>query len=453
MLLLSPHQAHAEPDAAADWDWAQASPNLTLLGSGCSTLADLPPEAAGETDVVLIVPPSRLSWHRIQLPPVPARKRLAALHGLLEEVLLDEPERLQFALPPGKLDVRAPVWVAVCDRGWLDACIAALRAAGRTVRRIVPAVPPAMPQAQTLVWSHAEGDGARLTISGPAGVVSLPAPWNDEAHDAHAITAVQTLIAAAQRTASGDAATGTNDAKEGAPQATPAQTGAQLSIATPDTMAAAQAALPQLSWQTETTPRQWLRGAASGWNLAQFELQEALGAQRGAALRAFLSSLWHESRWRALRWGLGALLLVHVAGLHALAWQERKAVRDLRTQTQRVVTQTFPHLTVVLDAPRQMGAELERLRRNAGELGPADLESLLQALGAAQQSAQLSASFRIEGLRYTGGLNHEVRLRHARLSEADRAALEATAARLGWQLQKGQGGSAAGESVLKRGRS
>src|SRR5690606_20222031 len=126
-------------------------------------------------------------------------------------------------------------------------------------------------------------------------------------------------------------------------------------------------------------PRQWLRGAASGWNLAQFELQEALGAQRGAALRAFLSSLWHESRWRALRWGLGALLLVHVAGLHALAWQERKAVRDLRTQTQRVVTQTFPHLTVVLDAPRQMGAELERLRRNAGELGPADLESLLQA--------------------------------------------------------------------------
>ena len=44
---------------------------------------------------------------------------------------------------------------------------------------------------------------------------------------------------------------------------------------------------------------------------------------------------------------------------------------------------TFPHVTVVVDAPLQMARELARLRQASGQLGPADFEAQLQALGAA----------------------------------------------------------------------
>lgn len=143
---------------------------------------------------------------------------------------------------------------------------------------------------------------------------------------------------------------------------------------------------------------------------------------------------------------MAALLAVHIAGLHTLAWQERAALRQLRADTQRTASQTFPRLTVVLDAPRQMQRELDGLRRGAGELGPADLESLLHALG----SAPALSGLQLSSLRYTP---REARLRHA-AGEPTHAALALAAARQGWTLEtssgSGPGASGTAESVLKR---
>ena len=47
----------------------------------------------------------------------------------------------------------------------------------------------------------------------------------------------------------------------------------------------------------------------------------------------------------------------------------------------QVVTQTFPEIQVVVDAPLQMRREVERLRQAAGQTGSDGLEPLLAALG------------------------------------------------------------------------
>ncbi|EYC51064.1 general secretion pathway protein GspL [Hylemonella gracilis str. Niagara R] len=432
MLLLTPSLSNtALPPATAtrlpdeDWHWAQVNPYLSGPGFAIAAHGSGPSAAwPQDASVVLVVPPQRLSWHLVRLPKVPARKRLAALHGLLEEALLDDPAQLQFALPPGHPaagTAQGLTWVATCDRAWLDACLASLRAAGRPALRIAPAFPPPA-DATTQLWISAETGTAWLHIGGPAGLISLPLA----AFVAQDASACATLLSAAQGKTSASVP--------------------PVCTATPDAMAEAQAALPALPWKTEPQAQQWLRGVNSGWNLAQFELRDALGARRGQALLERLKPFWQAPRWRPLRWGAAALVMVQIIGLHTWAWRDRAALRALRLETQRTATQTFPKLTVVLDAPRQMQRELDAMRHGAGQLGPADLESLLQAMGATPALAGLQ----LESLRYSA---REVRLRHAP-GEPVRAALALAAARQGWTLQAGSGGTpgSAGtvESVLKR---
>ncbi|MEN9475669.1 MAG: hypothetical protein RIS48_2391, partial [Pseudomonadota bacterium] len=95
--------------------------------------------------------------------------------------------------------------------------------------------------------------------------------------------------------------------------------------------------------------------------------------------------LARDPAWRPVRWSLGALLGLQLLGLNLLAWQEQAAERAQKAELQTLLTQTFPQVKLVLDAPRQMQAELERLRQQQGELGGGDFESLLAALGAGGQ--------------------------------------------------------------------
>ena len=50
--------------------------------------------------VVVVVADTDLSWHRIKLPKAPAARLRAAVAGVLEEQLLDEPEALHLAVAP-----------------------------------------------------------------------------------------------------------------------------------------------------------------------------------------------------------------------------------------------------------------------------------------------------------------------------------------------------------------
>ena len=85
------------------------------------------------TDIVALVPVSRLSWHRLELPRGAlkagmfqeggASRLRAVLDGLLEERVLDDTTQLHFAIEPAPR-ANQPVWVAACDRAWLHAWLA-----------------------------------------------------------------------------------------------------------------------------------------------------------------------------------------------------------------------------------------------------------------------------------------------------------------------------------------
>lgn len=102
-----------------------------------------------KAQVVALVPAHRLSWHAVQLPQgtlkqgyVQANPRLRdVLDGLLEDRLLDEPALLHVALEP-QARTNTPVWVAVCNRQWLQSGLQALAQAGLEVARVVPAYAP-----------------------------------------------------------------------------------------------------------------------------------------------------------------------------------------------------------------------------------------------------------------------------------------------------------------------
>jgi general secretion pathway protein L len=124
-----------------------------------------------------------------------------------------------------------------------------------------------------------------------------------------------------------------------------------------------------------------LRVAQSDWNLAQFDLSLSSGARRGQRLRQGLRQFRTASAWRPARWGLAALLVAQLLGLNAAAWHERSSLDAKRQAVRQTLQQTFPNVTLVLDAPVQMQRELAQLQQAGGQLSGRDLEAMLSALG------------------------------------------------------------------------
>ena len=75
--------------------------------------------------------------------------------------------------------------------------------------------------------------------------------------------------------------------------------------------------------------------------------------------------------------------MLQVAALNVTAWRSQQALKEKQAQTRQTLTQTFPQVTLVLDAPVQMRRALADLRQISGEASPRDLEALLQALAVA----------------------------------------------------------------------
>ena len=319
-----------QPGMADEWQAVQSP--LSLL-----------PRPERRTEVVLMVPAPALSWHRVSLPPglarAPARLQ-AALHGLLEEHLLHEPQQLQLALAPGWQSGQ-PAWVAACDRGWLLAHLQALEASGLMVQRIVPELAP---PAQGEVW-HALGDehsGWLWCCSAEHGVcgwpVSTAAHLPDSWLQGRSLLVEPPLASWAQ-----------------------ARSGAQIRLV--------------------NHASHWREALESGWNLGQFELQSRLHSGLRQRLRRLTDGPLHQPRWRAARWGLAALLLVQLTGLQAWAWKTQQQWQAKQAQWDGILQQSFPQVKLVVDAPLQMAREVERLRQASGQLAAQDFEAQLQALG------------------------------------------------------------------------
>ena len=143
------------------------------------------------------------------------------------------------------------------------------------------------------------------------------------------------------------------------------------------------------------------------------------GSLAGQLLRA--------PQWRAARWGAAVLLLAHLAGLNAWAWQERQMLASKKAAAHNALTQTFPQVKVVVDAPRQMERELAQLRQAAGGLAPRDLEVLLAAAAQA-----LPAQAQPSAIDFGAG---ELRLKGLNLTETDLTDAQARARATSHQLR------------------
>ncbi|MDD2919013.1 type II secretion system protein GspL [Rhodoferax sp.] len=348
---------NASADASAQYDYVLTADGSAPASYASVPLALLPLPTERQTEVVVLLPMSALSWHQVQLPKGSLARGLMAergasrlraiLEGLLEERLLDDPAQLHLALQPQPV-AEAPIWVAACDKTWLGAHLQALAQAGLAAHRIVPEFTPEA-LAHTL---YVLGDEQHPMLLG-ANLVLCP-------------------LSAAAVAWLGDA---------------PAQADLPEVVAEPAAAALAES-LFKRPVALQPRPQRLLQAAQTPWDLAQFELVNANRDRAWARLAQGSKNLLRSPQWRAARLALVALVLVNFVALNAWAWREQAALQAKRQAVRAVLTQTFPKIPVVVDAPLQMAREVAVLQRASGAASEADLEAMLSILAAVLPATQ-----------------------------------------------------------------
>ncbi len=361
-----------------------------------------------DRETIAVVPARAVSWHRVQLPAGTLSSGLmkdrnaprlrAVLEGLLEDQLLDEPAQLHFALQPGAR-TDAPVWVAVCDRTWLRSALDALQQAGQAPHRVVPEWAPevAMEQAppdtphRTQLWLTGTQDAARLVWTDATGVHSLPASAS------HGVAAPSHALVTA---------------------ALPVHLALHAELLAEPAVAQLAEQLFQREARVVTPTERLLEAARTDWDLAQFDM-----ARRNpwlARLTQTVGQLWSAPQWRAARWASVAIAIVQVLGLNVFAWHAQSQLAQQRTAISSTLSNTFPDITVVVDAPLQMERAVAALRQSNGSSSPRDLETLLGIYGAFRPSAPVNHA--PTAIDFVAG---ELRLTGPALSPEQAAALDA----------------------------
>ena len=329
--------------------------NITRQGRAA---AGLLPKAES---AVVVLGESDVSWQQLTLPRAPAARLRAAVMGLLEERLLEEPDALHVALAPGASPGQS-VWVAVADKAWLKAELSALDRAGVAVERAVPAA-----------WPEDTPLGHFGAPSGDDAGAPMRLTWSDA--NGVALLAVNGTLA-----------------RHMLPQwaGQPARWSAHPAVAAPaERWLGASVAV-------QSDEQRLLQAMRSLWNLLQFDLAPR---HRGAvALREALRR-WRSASWRPVRWGLAALVAAQVVGLNAWAWHQDRQIAAKRGAAETLLRATYPNVRAVVDAPAQMARETDRLRAAAGQTGDADLETLLGVAAAAWPPGQAP----LQTLRFENG--------------------------------------------------
>jgi general secretion pathway protein L len=339
--------------AGGEYGWALwSSDGRKLRSQGNAAPALLPTSE----EVILGVPAAALSWHQVTLPQGSmsgAVRVRSVLNGLLEDRLLDDPEQLHFALEPGAR-AGVPVWVAACNRAWLRSAVQALEAAGRRVTRIVPEFAPQPGGTPPMVFATGEPGAAQWVVCGTDGVATLPL-------DSAGIAMAGAL-----------------------PEGT-------AILAEPAVAELAESLLGRRVPIVKPAER-WLQASHSPWDLAQFDLASTGRARASKKLAAISRALWHGPEWRAARWGAAVLVLAQLIGLNAWAWKERSALDAKRAAVRNILTQTFPSVQLVVDAPVQMAREVAALQQATGGVAPADLEPMLGALAGSVPAGRIPSA-------------------------------------------------------------
>jgi general secretion pathway protein L len=172
-----------------------------------------------------------------------------------------------------------------------------------------------------------------------------------------------------------------------------------------DTPCVAEPAVAELAEQVlqhrpilQQAGERWVRAAHSDWDLAQFELSSSGRARAFKRLATLWTDVLAAPEWRPARWGAVLLVVANLVGLNAWAWRERSSIDTKRETMQRTLTQTFPNVKVVVDAPVQMEREIAALRQATGATSGRDLEAMLGALTAAVPPQRA-----ITGIDYSNG--------------------------------------------------
>ncbi|MBP7453860.1 MAG: general secretion pathway protein GspL [Ottowia sp.] len=345
------------PGPPGSYDYATSTDGQTLASHGTASI-NLLPQAGRGVEVVAMAAASQVSWHRVNLPrgigPGSPRMR-PTLIGLLEDVLLDDPEQLHFAVDPDATGGGA-AWVAVCNRAWLTAHLRALDAAQRPITRIVPELRPRTGNLRLIVTG--EPDNAQVLMSGdtvPGGAQALPLTQG---------TLALLRLDALKRDA---------DAND------PSRTKLEL-LAEPAVAELAEQMLDRRVTIHQPAKR-LLAASRSAWDLAQLDLSRTGRARAAKKAGALWRDFLHAPTWRPARWGVALVLLANLAGLNLWAWRTQTEIQARRTQVSAALTETFPHVRAVVDAPVQMGREVAALRQSSGATSHRDLEPMLSALG------------------------------------------------------------------------
>jgi general secretion pathway protein L len=155
----------------------------------------------------------------------------------------------------------------------------------------------------------------------------------------------------------------------------------------------------------QSAAQRWVSASQTRWNLAQGEWAQGRQQRLWRQLQAAWQTLRHAPAWRAVRVGALALLAVQVIGLNALAWREQRDLRNQQAALHTLLKNTFPSVSLVIDAPLQMQREVDVLKQRSGASANTDLEPLLAALGTVLPAGQLPAqlhfanqTLRIQGL-------------------------------------------------------
>jgi len=382
-------------DATTRYDHVLTPEGQTVAAQATAFPASLPDASRGVSETIAVIPPENLSWHQVDLPKgvgTGSPRLRPVLQSLLEDRLLDDPEDLHLAMEPGAR-AGSPAWVGVCDKAWLRQHLQVLEKAGRTVTRIVPEFAPHTdPLRLQFLGEPAQ---AQMVISGQGvagGVLRLPV--------------TTTMLALAL-------------GREGLPE--------QAEVLAEPAVAALTEQLLQQKAGLQQRAQRIVLAAQTPWDLAQFDLAST-GRTRtlkrvSATARDFLTA----PRWRAARWGTVLIIAANLIGLNAWAWKEQASWQAKRSAIQSTLTQTFPGVKVVVDAPLQMAREVAVLRRATGAPSSRDLETMLGALGSA-----MPAGRSVSAIEFAAG---EVRLKVPNLGAGELAGVSAKLVPMGYNVR------------------
>jgi len=340
------HRASAQPGGAGEWLYVLSPDGLAVARHGRAAAALLPKADS----VVVVVADTDVSWHRITVPKAPPARQRAAIAGVLEDQLLDEPEAMHLALAPGAAGGLI-AWVAAIDKAWLAGELAALEKAGVQVERAVP-----------ISWPEDTPLGHFSAAFGADAGAPMQLIWSD----ANGVAAIGVQGALARQMLPVWAAQ-------------PARWSAHPAVAAPAERWLGRSVL------VLSDEQRMLQAVRSLWNLRQFDLaprHRGMLALRGAWRR------FRTAAWRPVRYGLVALVALQLLGLNLWAWQQQRLIDGKRMAMTQTLRTTHPQIRAVLDAPAQMQRETDTLRAAAGKTGDADFETVLGAVAAAWPDGQ-----------------------------------------------------------------